>query len=381
MAEKDIMEILDDAIGAASDGAPDPNSAVEGEEPTGRAVGEGGDDDADLLDGLDEPRVAAEGDEAAEGEEAVDAEGNALHRDPETGRFIKKPEETPEEKVAREAAELAAGGKPDAKGGKKPDPLNDPIPKDLAQPTQERIRSLISTAKDTARERDEIRQNFDFMVNGIQATGTTVEQYGELLSFMALFNSGDPKQQEQALSLLEDVADRLANLLGKERVIKDPLEQHKDLQADVAANKLSLERAKEIARGRNQAQFRGQLNETAQQQQTREQQTQREYAEAKAGLTALEKTLIGTDKDYMAKRQLMVPILKAVLPTIPHKFWVKAFENAYRNIRLPQARVRPRSSTGSQPIRPNRQPGGRQAPQANDGLDVINQALENMGSR
>lgn len=387
MAGKTVMDAINDALNDADEGLPDRHGALESEadgEEEGTEVGgeEGGDDDP-LLDGLDdegeegeedgEPRVANIGDEAGEDEEAVDADGNQLIRDHKTGKFIKAEDETVADKTAREARE--------GKGGKgKPDPLNDPIDKNLAQPTQERIRSLIATTKEVSRERDEIRQNFDFMVNGIQATGTTVEQYGEVLSFMALFNSGDPQQQEQALNLLEDVADRLASLLGKERKSTDVLESHKDLQAEVLAKTLSLERAKEIARGRNQVKFRGDLQTSANQANQRETQRQREYQQAKKDLSTLEATLRATDKAYDAKRTQLLPVLKAVFQTIPYSQWPKAFENAYRNMVFQPARVRTRTRTGHNPIRPNRQPAGRQQSAKVSDLDVLNGALDEFAS-
>lgn len=379
---KTAMDAINEALGDVDEGLPDPNAPVVGEDTPGDEVGDqsGGDED-DLLDGLDEdgeegdeegePRVAAEGDEAGEDEEAVDAEGNALHRDPNTGRFIKAPQETPAEKTARETAA--------AKGGKKPDPVNDPIDKTLTQPTQERIRTLVNTVKTVTGERDEIKQNFDFMVNGIQATGTTVEQYGEVLSFMALFNSGDATQQGQALDLLEDVADRLASLLGRERKSTDVLEQHKDLQAEVLAKTLSVERAKEIARNRNQTKFRGDLQNTATQAQQREQQRQRDYQKAKSDLTTLENTLRKTDRNYEAKRAQMLPVLKAVFQTIPYAQWPIAFERAYRNIVFKPGRAH--TKVGQNPVRPNRQPAGRQQARQTDGLEVINGALEELAER
>lgn len=383
MAKRTAMDDINDALGIADAGGEDPNRGVVNDDDPGTPVDEGtGGDDDPLLEGLDEegeeeegePRVANEGDDAEEGEEAVDADGNVLHRDPVTGKFIKAPEETPAEKVAREAA---------AAGAKKPDPLNDPIDKTLAQPTQERIRSLIATTKEVTRERDEARQNYDFMVGGIQATGTTVEQYSEVLSFMALFNSGDPAQQGQALDLLEDVTERLAALLGKERRSTDVLEQHKDLQAEVLAKTLSPERAKEIARNRNQATFRGQLNSSAQQQQQQRNQQQQAYAKAKTDLSTMEKTLMATDKNYEAKRKQLLPILKAVFQTIPYERWPTAFENAYKNMQfiVPGARPnRHRTDTTRNPVRPNRNPGGTSKAKISD-LDVLNGALDDFAER
>src|SRR5208337_2173710 len=89
------------------------------------------------------------------------------------------------------------------------------------------------------------------------------QQYGETLSWLALFNSNDPKQQEKALELVESVAERLATLLGKERTIGDPLAQHGDLKDAVAKGQTTLQFAKEIARIRNNQTFRTELQTNA----------------------------------------------------------------------------------------------------------------------
>jgi hypothetical protein len=386
----DLMSLIDDALGDAATGAPDKYTPVEGDDKGGTPVNEADDllDDGTTVE--TDPRVAAEGDDAEDGEEAVDAEGNELHRDPATGKFIKAPVETAEEKAAREAAQTAADkeGKPavDPKTGKPvaaakaADALNDPIPKELAQATQDRMRTLVSMVKDTTRERDELQQNFNYMVQGIQATGTTTEQYSELLSFMALFNSGDPAQQEKALDLVEGVAERLATLLGKERKITDPLSAHEDLRAEVAANKLTPQRAREIAAHRNQQKFRGDLTQTANDQQRAQQQQQQERTKAKTDLTALEVTLRSTDPQYGAKRAMLVPVLKAIFPTLPPSQWKSAFERAYRNVVLTPAKQRVNANTHQQPTRTNRQPaGGQPGAQPKDGLDVLNAALADFG--
>ncbi len=385
----DLMSLLNDALGDAADGRPDPYTPVEGEDAAGDAVGDvDADEGTDGDEGDEELPVAAEGDDAEEGAEAVDLDGTRLHRDPVTGKFVKAPEETAEEKTAREAAEKAAGKQQpaiDPKTGKpvvepkKADPLNDPIPKELAQATQDRMRTLVSMVKDTTTQRDEIQANFNYMVGGIQAAGITTEQYSELLSFMGLFNSGDPKQQEQALDLVEGIADRLATLLGKERTIKDPLAAHEDLRAEVAAGKLTAQRAREIAAHRNQQAFRGDLTKTANDQAQAQRQLAAEKAQAKTDLTALEKTLRSTDPQYDVKRAQLVPVLKAVFPTLPPSQWKGAFERAYRGIVITPPKQRVRVNTNQQPTRTNRQPAGGANQQPKDGLDVLNAALSDFG--
>jgi len=206
-----LMDVIDHAIetGDTSGGL---EATVESD-PAGE--GEPLDGGSDVADSHDTDAAGStEGDDqggepdAGEGEHP-DASGEDKVRDPATGKFVKKDEPKAGDKPGEKP------GDPNAAAKKPADPINDPIPKDLKKETQDRIRSLVSTTKEVTAQRDAVAKDFDYMIEGIKATGTTPEQYGELLSFMALFNSNDPASQTKALELVESVADRLAMLLGK----------------------------------------------------------------------------------------------------------------------------------------------------------------------
>jgi len=307
-------------------------------------------------------------------------------------------EETPEEEEAPEeergpngerernpdgtwkaAPKLDKDGKPIVEP-KKADPLNDPIPKELKKDTQDRIRTLIETTKTVTAERDELKTNFDFMVNGIQATGATPAQYGETLSWLALFNSNDPKQQEKALELVESVAERLSTLLGKERTIGDPLSTHADLKEAVAKGKLTPEYAKEIARIRNGQQFRTELTTNASQEQQRQQQAAEEERQGRAALTELEKTLIASDPDYARKKAILVPALKPLMLTIPWKDRKDKFLEAYKNLQMPKAAPK-KNIPQNQPLRAGKQPAGGQTRAPGSALEAMNAALSGMNGK
>lgn len=360
------------------DASPDDSSASD----------DSGSDDAGLLETSDDSDASdgdasddssgepgsedADGDQQpSEGDE--DAAAQARGAD---GRFAKKPGE---------------GDKPaddKNKGAKQPDHVNDPIPKDLAPKTQERMRFLVGETKKLSEQVKTVQGDFDHLVNGIRSTGTTPEQYGEVLSFMALFNSGDAAQQEKALGLLEDMADRLATHLGKERTVGDPLAAHADLKADVAAGKLSVSYAKEIARQRNQAKFRGDL-ETSQRQEADRQRQHTEAVEgARVGLNELEETLQATDPNYAQIRAQILPVLKPLFQQIPPAQWTAKFKEAYKNAKARfQPRVRP-SNPGNQPMRGGRAAGGGGAGANADGmssggpasmLDAVSAAIARAG--
>ncbi len=332
-----------------------------------------GEADADAADEPDEEgdeeEEGEEGEEGAETEGEEGAEGGERNAD---GTFKKKVEEKP-------------GEKPGDK--KQPDALNDPIPKNLNQETRDRMVSLIRTAKEVTAERDEVRQQFGTFVGGLQAANVTPEQYGETLSWLSLFNSGDPAQQEKALELVDGIADRLATLLGKERTANDPLKGHADLIHLVQQGKVTKEVASELARTRNQGAFQKQLNTNATQQQQQQNQQQQVIQTARSELHTLEETLRQTDRNYERKKAMIVPILKPITKSLPPSQWKAMFLEAYQAVQLPTDR---RAAPGgkkpgnkgmpkNQSMRAGRQPAGGTASQAKSPLDALNGALSNMG--
>jgi hypothetical protein len=249
------------------------------------------------------------------------------------------------------------------------------------------MRFLVNETKKLDGELKQTRGDFEQLVTGIRSTGTTPEQYGEVLSFMALFNSGDTAQQGKALELLEDMADRLATHLGKERTVGDPLAAHADLKADVQAGKISLPYAKELARTRNQAKFRGDIEANQRKDLETRQQHETAVEEARVGLNTLEETLESTDPQYKAIKAQILPVLKAVLPSLPPAQWAAKFKEAYRNAKARMTVQRPRAP-GNQPMRGGRAAGGGGAGTGADGMssggpatmfDAINSAIARAG--
>jgi len=373
-----LMDVIDHAIetGDTSGGL---EATVESD-PAGE--GEPFDGASDVADGHDTDAAGStEGDDqggepdAGEGEHP-DAGGEGKVRDPATGKFVKKDEPKAGDKPGEKPSD------PNAAAKKPADPVNDPIPKDLKKETQDRMRSLISTTKEVTAQRDAVAKDFDYMIEGIKATGTTPEQYGELLSFMALFNSNDPASQTKALELVESVADRLAMLLGKERTVSDPMREHEDLRAAVQAGKITPQYAQEIARTRNQLKFTGELTEADRARTTQEQAAKQEKETARNDLNALEAELSKNDPQYAAKKAQLVPILKPIFANIPPSQWKARFAEAYANVQIARRSTVP----ARQPMRG----GGSSGPAGGKGgsgmtsgagsmLDAVNEALNSMG--
>ena len=361
----DLMAVLDHAMetgdtsGTLGDAVADPIADGDPETPEGET-----------------PESETPEGETPEGE-TPEGEGEGERNADGTFKAKAKAEEKPE-------GEKPAGEKKPEAEPKKVDPINDPIPKDLKLETQERIRTLIDTNKETIAQRDKVAQDFDYMIQGVKATGTTPEQYGELLNFMADFNSKDPARQAHALELVENLADRLATMLGKDRSPSDPLAKHADLQEAVAKGQVTPAYAKEIARTRNGQAFRTEI-ETSQGQRAEQQRAQQQELDgARNSLNELEGVLSKTDPQYDAKRAALVPILQPMFKTIPPSQWRAHFEQAYANLRLPApARAAPKP-IGRQPMRAGGSAqasgkGGDLKPGAGSMYDAVNEALSEFG--
>jgi len=306
-------------------------------------------------------------------------------------------DETPEAKATREAAAAAAaaaaagGDKPAGEKGakpKKPDPVNDPISPELSKETRERIQTLIKLNKDGETKFAETQQNLDYIVRGVQATGTTPEQYGELLSFMSLFNSGKVDQQAKALELLDALADRLAGVLGKERSQGDPLTGFDDLKQAVAQGQMTKDWAKQLALTRRQHNIRGEVETYVRDQHQTKEAAERELAKARSDLNDLEQSLIKTDPQYYAKKAMILPILQPIFAGIAPKEWKEKFQAAYSRAKVGNAgtalaAARRNGAAGpqvpvNQPLRARNPAGGGARAPASMG-EAINAALAELG--
>jgi hypothetical protein len=358
--EETVLDAVNAALGDTITEPSENTHAEEVEDSPGSDTGDGSGTEG-VEGGTDVEESDTESDAETEETEADDKE-----RGPD-GKFKKK-EEKPEGEVE----------KPAKVEPPKKDPINDPIPENLKKDTSERIRSLIDTTKTVTAERDRIQTDFDYLIKGVESTGATPEQYGETLSWLSLFNSKDPVQQEKALELVENVAERLSTLLGKERVVGDPLSAHADLKDAVAKGQITAQYAKEIARTRNGQQFRTELTTNATQAQQQQQEFEQAKHTARTDLSALEQTLMASDPQYEQKKAILVPVLKPIFASMNPKEWKAKFQEAYKglNITAPKPTVK---TPVQQPLRAGKQPAGGQTKEPGSMLEAISGALGSMG--
>lgn len=253
------------------------------------------------------------------------------------------------------------GGKPDAKDGapkpgerkpgeapKQPDDLNDPLPNALKKDTKERIHRLVDRVKSAEERGQQSEQRLSTIVQRIQDTGATPEQYGQTLQYLTLVNSGDRNLILKALEFVKGEVVALSRMAGVPAPGVSFLEEHEDLMAEVHAGKLTRERAEEIAASRSGQQYAQNMQAHRARQQNDATAYQQEVRSAQDALNAREAELKAADPAYMQKRQVILSIVLPLIRSgaIAPKNWVAEFDRIYKT--LPAA-VRTAAPPGTPP--------------------------------
>jgi len=336
--EPDIFDAVSDAIdentvgldaGDADDDAPT------GDKDDVTPTGESEDDpeeDPENEGGDDEPT----GDEPAGSEGDDDAP--AADKDPVSG------DDVPPVKDGDTPAD-------DAGKDKEPDHVNDPIPKELAEKTQDRIRSLADRVKTAEAGVTERTTELDEMIGMVTETGTSGEQYGQVLGFMKLFNSTDEADQRAAFAVMQTELATMAAKLGETIPGVDPLAAHADLQAEIEAGTLTGDRAIEIANTRTRETASAARKVTTDADAAAQGDIEQAIVDAKADLAVFE-TSKKTDPQWLAKKAILVPALRATMRVIHPSKWRSTFEDSYNKLILPKAAAPAPKPKVPTPLRP-----------------------------
>src|ERR1700688_4307679 len=376
---------------AADTGADTETTA--GADGAGDSVDAGDRESGDLAGGDGTTTAGAEAD--GEGEvdetdpEAVKAaEAAGRTRDPVTGKFTKaeKKEPSAEEKAAAEAKKTADAEAAKLAGKKAPDAINDPIPKDLKQVTAERIRTLIDVAKKADEKVVAATEERNFLLNRIMQSTASPEQYNEALEAVRLVNSTDPADARKLVEYLRATLTEVSRRAGIVIPGVDVLSQHADLKQKVELGQISRKDAEEMAAMRNANAHTTQTREAAAAKEREQQAFNGHKAAAISSLNTLETQLRGVDKNFDAKKAVLVPSLKPIFAQLHPSRWSAAFKQAYDA--LPAAAYTPRpapvrttaASGSTQPLRVRQQAGG-QAKQPSSLLEAVSAGIAQAGGR
>lgn len=238
----------------------------------------------------------------------------------------------------------------------------------LKEKSAERFRTLAAEVKELAPIRDALKEAGiediaslpqlverskmgEDMVQMVSETGATPDQYGMALDYLGLISKaarGDMSAAEQAYTTMMAEASVLAKMLGKELPgVHDPLADHADLQAEVAAGDLPRARALEIAATR--AREATTTAATRHQQETAQQAQQAEQGGI-SWLKQFDTQMKAEDPAYLAKR----PALNEAVAQIRERYhpsdWPQQTALAYARIAAPApAAVPPPAAAPAQP--------------------------------
>ena len=184
-------------------------------------------------------------------------------------------------------------------------------------------------------------QAADKMIGMVMETGASAEQYGKSLDYLALVNraiAGDRTAGEQAFKAIGEEYASLARALGKPVPgVYDPLSDYPDLQAEVEAEDLTVERAHEIAAQRNSERARQQHQQSTEQGQAEV----RAVEDGRQALMQFDQAMRASDPTYMARREALSAQVAEIRKNHPPAQWVAQAALALAKIPVPAAAPAP----------------------------------------
>jgi len=261
--------------------------------------------------------------------------------------------------------------------------------KALHSKTQARFAEVITTLKaheqtlsKQAGEAKVLREGRDAILGVMKDTNTTQDQLSGYLYFNQLLQSGNPKDLESALQMVERQRLGLYKALGREPEGGglDLLADFPDLKKQVEEEEITRAAALEISGARREKAGR----DAAAQRQQQQQRTQHQSVEQnkQAGEKALKEIgewtagLAKTDLDYKAKEDKLLVKLDEVLKEYPPNKWLSTLKLLYDGIEITNAA--PAGGSQNRPLRPSGAKPGAKAPASM--LDAINQGLGYAGA-
>lgn len=211
----------------------------------------------------------------------------------------------------------------------------------------------------------------------LEETHTTGEELSAYLEFNRLVKSGDAKDLETALNIVEEQRAVLYRALGKEPAGGDIdlLADFPDLKADVDEARITRERALEIANGRREKASRDAEAQQRGRQQQSVQQVQQARDNALSSIEGWVKEIAKSDIDYKAKEAKVIDQVDEVIKNYPADQWLPTLKLLYKGIVITKGAPQQRRS--EQPLRPSGAKPGQKAPATME--EAINQGLGYQG--
>lgn len=256
-------------------------------------------------------------------------------------------------------------------------------PEGLSTGAKERFEKLVDRVRTTAQERDqiaqerdEVRGQYETVVQVMKDTGAPPEQFAQTLVMLGYANSGDPAKVAQALDMLDGYRAELAKKVGKPVPGVDVLGDFPDLKAKVEAGDLDEATAAELATARRDRVTRDKQSAETKERESAQGQMAERVTKAQADLTTLGTTLKAKDPDFTRKLDILGKrgFFERVSQTAPPEQWGELFTIAYEALGDVAAARTPAPKPGNQPMRSTPEGGGG-SPKPKTTADAVRLAL------
>ena len=228
--------------------------------------------------------------------------------------------------------------------------------------TAERFRELhgraaeVEPLKAQVQQLEVFRQRALEWEDAVTSTGAPPEQFATAMNYLTLLNSGNPENLEVAFAQVEEEYHALAKLLGKAAGSVDPLQDHPDLQAKVAALDIDRDSALELVRLRTRDKLVGATTHIR----TEQDQATRAQNDGLAAVAALGNELRATDPQFAAKFAMVKPLVEQIQTSYPPAQWPALIRQLWANIpAMPTAVTAPAPKPTVAPMRPGASSAGQ----------------------
>ncbi len=213
----------------------------------------------------------------------------------------------------------------------------------------------------------------DGILTVLKETQTTDEDLVQLLEFNRLTKTGRPEDLKAALGVIDAQRGFLLKALGKKGDGHDPLADpaNADLKQDVDDQKITEQRALEIAESRREKALLKAGEDRAAKGRQSQEQINKAHEKGLAEVEAWSTGIARTDIDFKAKETILLPKIDQIVATYPPHLWLPTIKQAYELIVVPKAPAAP--AKGDQPLRPSGAKPGGPAPTSMG--EAIDQAL------
>lgn len=197
----------------------------------------------------------------------------------------------------------------------------------------EPLKAKVAELEPKVQQLEVFRQRAIEWEEAVTSTGASPEQFGALMNYATLMNSGNPESMEVGFALLEEEYHAAAKLLGKAAGSVDPLQDHPDLLDEVGKYDLTRERALEIAASRARDKLVGATTNIR----TEQDQATRAQNDGLAAVAALGEELRASDPQFAAKFAMISPLVTEMQRTLPPAQWATAIRQMWARIPAMQA--------------------------------------------